>query len=280
MFIKSIRKIIILFLWSGVNFFECIIWTKNAGVTNNKFSNIDVTHNDSESKILELLNFFRSYGHTAADLDPLGLHITSELKYHEHVDLSNLESCKTLKPVLSLSNPTLGDVISNLKSIYCGKIGYEFMHIRNHEERLWLQDKIENLSYEISNVEKKNILKHLMEVENFEQFIHTRYPGYKRFSIEGGDSLVVALEKIIDLSSEFNLREMVIGMSHRGRLSVLTKVMKKSYRNMMHEFKGGTAYPKDLEVSGDVKYHLGYSCDRQLSSDKVVHLSLSLILLI
>ncbi|MCZ6902319.1 MAG: thiamine pyrophosphate-dependent enzyme, partial [Rickettsia endosymbiont of Ixodes persulcatus] len=113
-----------------------------------------------------------------------------------------------------------------------------------------------------------------MEVECFEQFLHTKYPGYKRFSIEGGDSLVVAIEKIIDLSTVFNFREIVIGMSHRGRLSVLTKIMKKPYKAMMYEFKGGTAYPKDVDVSGDVKYHLGYSSDRQLSPDKTVHLSL------
>ncbi|GAT76085.1 2-oxoglutarate dehydrogenase E1 component [Ehrlichia ruminantium] len=256
-------------------FFSSELYTQSISVTNNKSSNIDVAPNNSESKIIELLNFFRSYGHTVADLDPLELHVTNELEYHKHVDLSNIESCQTLNSVLGLNNPTLDDVIGALKATYCGKIGYEFMHIRNHDERLWLQDKIENISNEISDEEKKDILKHLMEVESFEQFIHTRYPGYKRFSIEGGDSLVVALEKIIDLSSEFNLREIVIGMSHRGRLSVLTKVMKKSYRAMMHEFKGGTAYPKGLEVSGDVKYHLGYSSDRQLLSNKIVHLSLS-----
>ncbi|QGR02347.1 2-oxoglutarate dehydrogenase E1 component [Ehrlichia ruminantium] len=256
-------------------FSEGLYIQESTGITDNNSNNIDVASNEAESKVIELLNFFRSYGHTVACLDPLGLRVVSDLEYNKHVDLSNVESFKPLKSVLNLNNPTLNDVIDTLKSIYCGKIGYEFMHIGDHEERLWLQNKIESSPYKVSDIEKKDILKRLMEVENFEQFIHTRYPGYKRFSIEGGDSLVVALEKIVDLSPKFDLREIVIGMSHRGRLSVLTKVMQKPYAAMLHEFKGGTAYPKDLSVSGDVKYHLGYSCDRQLSSDKIVHLSLS-----
>ncbi|ABD45486.1 oxoglutarate dehydrogenase (succinyl-transferring), E1 component [Ehrlichia chaffeensis str. Heartland] len=226
------------------------------------------------AKIVELLNFFRSYGHTAADLDPLKLHVASDLDYHEYIDLGDIKPSTTFNSVLGLHNPTLDDIINTLKSIYCNKLGYEFMHIRNHEERLWLQNKIESFCNGISNDEKKKILQHLMEVECFEQLLHTRYPGYKRFSVEGGDSLIVAIEQMIDLSAVYNFREIVIGMAHRGRLSVLTKVMKKPYRAMIYEFKGGTAYPKDIDVSGDVKYHLGYSSDRQLSSNKTVHLSL------
>ena len=256
------------------NFFSSGLYSQeNANTASNQSSTVSVV-NDSHAKVIELLNFFRSYGHTAADLDPLGLHIASDLDYHKYVDLSNISPSSTFSSVLGLSNPTLGDIVDTLKSIYCSKLGYEFMHIRNHEERLWLQDKIENLCHRVSNDEKKIILQHLIEVEGFEQFLHTRYPGYKRFSVEGGDSLIVAIEKIIDLSLMLNFHEIVIGMAHRGRLSVLTKVMKKPYKAMIYEFKGGTAYPKDLDVSGDVKYHLGYSSDRQVSSDKVVHLSL------
>ncbi|AHX04554.1 2-oxoglutarate dehydrogenase E1 component [Ehrlichia japonica] len=233
--------------------------------------NVIDSHN---AKVVELLNFFRSYGHTVADLDPLKLHVADDLDYNKYIDLNDIKPSSTFSSVLGLSNPTIGDIINTLKSIYCNKLGYEFMHIRNHEERMWLQNKIEGFYSSTSNDDKKKILQHLMEVECFEQFLHTKYPGYKRFSIEGGDSLVIAIEKIIDLSTVFNFREIVIGMSHRGRLSVLTKVMKKPYKAMIYEFKGGTAYPKDVDVSGDVKYHLGYSSDRQLSPDKAVHLSL------
>ncbi|WDM85627.1 2-oxoglutarate dehydrogenase E1 component [Ehrlichia sp. JZT12] len=256
------------------NFFSSDLYSQEStDIASNQSSSVSVS-NDSHTKVMELLNFFRSYGHTVTDLDPLGLHVVSDLDYHKYIDLSNISPCTTFNSVLGLNNPTLNDVVDTLKSIYCGKLGYEFMHIRNHEERLWLQDKIENLCQKISNDEKKIILQNLMEVEGFEQFLHTRYPGYKRFSVEGGDSLIVAIEKIIDLSVVFNFHEIVIGMAHRGRLSVLTKVMKKPYKAMIYEFKGGIAYPKDLDVSGDVKYHLGYSSDRQVSSDKIVHLSL------
>ena len=254
------------------NFFSKDLCSSKSVNTVDQLNGVNVVDN-SDSKVVELLNFFRSYGHTAADLDPLKLNVAHDLNYHKYIDLCNVKHSTTFGSVLGLNNPTLENIVDTLKSIYCGKLGYEFMHISNHEERLWLQHKIEGFCEKISSDEKKKILQHLMEVESFEQFLHTRYPGYKRFSIEGGDSLVVAIEKIIDLSTIFNLREIVIGMAHRGRLSVLTKVMKKPYKAMMYEFRGGTAYPKDLDVSGDVKYHLGYSSDRKLS-DKVIHLSL------
>ncbi|RZB12982.1 2-oxoglutarate dehydrogenase E1 component [Ehrlichia minasensis] len=255
------------------NFFSSGLYVQENVKPTDQSNSVNII-DSCNAKILELLNFFRSYGHTVADLDPLKLQVTGDLDYNKYIDLSDVKPSTTFNTVLGLNNPTLDDIIDTLKSIYCGKLGYEFMHIKNHEERLWLQNKVESVCNKISNDEKKKILKHLMEVECFEQFIHTRYPGYKRFSIEGGDSLVVAIEKIIDLSTVFNFREVVIGMSHRGRLSVLTKVMKKPYRAMIYEFKGGIAYPKDIDVSGDVKYHLGYSSDRQLSTDKVIHLSL------
>ncbi|KJV68660.1 2-oxoglutarate dehydrogenase E1 component [Candidatus Neoehrlichia procyonis] len=225
-------------------------------------------------KILELLNFFRTYGHTAADLDPLRMNTQHSLDYSTYIDLSNVKN-EVFHDVLGLSNPSLNDILNELTNIYCNKIGFEFMHVENHEERYWLQGKIENLQKKlITAQEKRKILKDLLEAEVFEQFLHVKHPGYKRFSIEGGDVLITAIEKIISLAAGFGISEIVLGMPHRGRLTVLTKVMQKPYIAVMHEFNGGFAYPSDLEVSGDVKYHMGYSCDRKVGNESI-HLSLS-----
>ncbi|QXK92101.1 2-oxoglutarate dehydrogenase E1 component [Neoehrlichia mikurensis] len=227
-------------------------------------------------KILELLNFFRHYGHIAVNLDPLGISVKQDLNYSEHIDLSDIHMNDTFNGVLGLENPSLNDIINELRSIYCNKIGFEFMHIENHEERYWLQERIESLHKRLIAVEeKKKILQDLFEVEIFEQFLHVKHPGYKRFSIEGGDTLITALENIISLAPEFDISEIVLGMPHRGRLTVLTKVMQKPHIAVMYEFSGGFSYPSDLEVSGDVKYHMGYSCNRKLDNNRSIHLSLS-----
>ncbi|CAG5057190.1 unnamed protein product [Parnassius apollo] len=141
-------------------------------------------------------------------------------------------------------------------------------------ERIWLQEKIENQTYTLSSQDKKEVLRHLIESKTFEQILHVKFPGYKRFSIEGGELAIVAIERIISDSAAFGIEEVVLGMAHRGRLNVLTKVMGKEYAAMLSEFQGNLAYPSGLEVSGDVKYHLGYSSDRALTSGKKINLSL------
>ncbi|MDM8335573.1 2-oxoglutarate dehydrogenase E1 component [Wolbachia pipientis] len=201
-------------------------------------------------------NFFRSYGHFFADLNPLSPNVNKEIDYQKYSNLS----------------PARGAEI--YRDIYCKNIGFEFMHISSYEERIWLQEKIENQTYTLSSQDKKEILRHLIESEMFEQFLHIKFPGYKRFSIEGGESAIVAVEKIISDSAAFGIEEIVLGMAHRGRLNVLTKVVGKEYAAMLSEFQGNLAYPSDLEVSGDVKYHLGYSSDRTLTGGKKIHLSL------
>ncbi len=128
--------------------------------------------------------------------------------------------------------------------------------------------KIENQVYTLSSQDKKEILRHLIESEMFEQFLHTKFPGHKRFSIEGGESVIVAIEKIIGNSIAFGIEEIVFGMAHRGRINVLTKVIGKEYAAMLSEFQGNLAYPSDLKMSGDVKYHLGYSSDRILANGR------------
>ncbi len=212
-------------------------------------ANIDQKNENSDNN---LLNFFRCNGHLYANINPL-------------------------KPQLSLTNLTdtfqvSQEFVSTLKDIYCKNIGFEFMHISSSAEREWLQNRVENKNLDLKH--KKLILSHLVETEMFEQFLHVKFPGYKRFSIEGAESMVVGLEQIIDDAFAFNINEIVLGMAHRGRLNVLTKVMGKKYSAMMSEFQGNPAYPPDLEVAGDVKYHLGYSCDRKSSEKKTLHLTL------
>ncbi|MFT4314633.1 MAG: 2-oxoglutarate dehydrogenase E1 component [Wolbachia pipientis] len=212
--------------------------------------------NEAKVDADDLANFFRSYGHFFADLNPLSPNVNKEIDYQKYLNLS----------------PTSDTRI--YRDIYCKNIGFEFMHISSYEERVWLQEKIENQVYTLSLQDKKEILRHLIESEMFEQFLHMKFPGYKRFSIEGGESTIVAIERIISDSAAFGIEEIVLGMAHRGRLNVLTKVMGKDYAAMLSEFQGNLAYPSGLEVSGDVKYHLGYSSDRALAGGKKIHLSL------
>ncbi|QKX01640.1 2-oxoglutarate dehydrogenase E1 component [Wolbachia endosymbiont of Cruorifilaria tuberocauda] len=209
--------------------------------------------NDS---IFSLLNFFRSYGHFFSDLNPLSPNVNKEIDYQKYSNFFPIHDTELYK------------------NIYCKNMGFEFMHISSYNERMWLQEKIENQVYVLSSQDKKEILKHLIESEMFEQFLHTKFPGYKRFSIEGGESAIVAIEKIIGSSVDLGIKEVVLGMAHRGRLNVLTKVMGKEYTAILSEFQGNLAYPNNLEVSGDVKYHLGYSSDRTLTNGKRIHLSL------
>ncbi|MCV3769771.1 MAG: thiamine pyrophosphate-dependent enzyme, partial [Wolbachia pipientis] len=209
------------------------------------------------NSVSSLLNFFRSYGHFFADLNPLSLSINKEIDYQRYSNFSLTHDDSKI-----------------YRDIYCKNIGFEFMHISSYKERMWLQEKIENQIYTLSSQGKKKILKHLVESEMFEQFLHVKFPGYKRFSIEGGESVMVAIEKIINDSTTYGIEEIVFGMAHRGRLNVLTKIMGKGYTAVLSEFQGNLAHPGDLEVSGDVKYHLGYSSDRTLADGKKIHLSL------
>ncbi|WP_339045381.1 2-oxoglutarate dehydrogenase E1 component [Candidatus Mesenet endosymbiont of Agriotes lineatus] len=210
-----------------------------------------IANTQNEDPKFNLLNFFRCNGHLYADVNPL----KAQVPLADMMDASQ-------------------ELIASLKNIYCRSIGFEFMHISSSEEVEWLQNKIENQHYNLDEHNRKTILKHLVETEMFEQFLHTKFPGYKRFSIEGAESLMVGLEKIIDDTFVFNINEIVLGMAHRGRLSVLTKFMGKKYSAMISEFKGNLAHHDAPEVAGDVKYHLGYSCDRKSVGGKSLHLTL------
>jgi 2-oxoglutarate dehydrogenase E1 component len=123
--------------------------------------------------------------------------------------------------------------------------------------------------------DKKKMLKDLVEVEGFEQYLHTKFPGAKRFSVEGGDASIICLDKVIELSALAGASEAVLGLAHRGRLSTLAKVMQKPYCAIFSEFMGSSAFPSDLDIAGDVKYHMGYSSDKVINENKTIHLSLT-----
>jgi 2-oxoglutarate dehydrogenase E1 component len=231
-------------------------------------------------RAIQLVRAYRVIGHLAADLDPLKLAEKPRLAqlepgfygFHE----ADLDKPIYMDGVLGLSDATPRQVVDILKRTYCGRIGYEFMHINDPEQKDWLQRRIEGPDKEITfTLEgKKAILNKLIEAEGFEKFCGLRFLGTKRFGIDGGEAIVPALEQIIKRGGQLGVKEIVLGMAHRGRLNVLANVMAKPYRQIFHEFQGGSANPSEVQGSGDVKYHLGASSDREFDANKV-HLSLT-----
>jgi 2-oxoglutarate dehydrogenase E1 component len=178
--------------------------------------------------------------------------------------------------VLGLETATLREILEIVRRTYCGNVGVQYMHISNPDEKGWLQARIEGRDKEItfSKEGKVAILKKLIEAEGFERFLHKRFPGTKRFGLDGGEACIPALEQIIKRGGALGVKDIVLGMPHRGRLNVLAAVMGKPYHVIFHEFQGGTSLPSDVEGSGDVKYHMGASSDRSFDGNNV-HLSLT-----
>ena len=227
-----------------------------------------------------LIRAYRTRGHLAAKLDPLEL-----VTRREHPELkpktygfakSDYDRPIYVGGALGLEFGTVRQVLDILKRTYCGTIGVEYMHISDPEQRAWIQDRMELPQHLVSFTVngKKAILKKLIEAEFFERFLDIKYTGTKRFGLDGGESLVPALEQVIKRGGQLGVKEIIIGMPHRGRLNVLANVMAKPYRAIFNEFKGGSAHPDEVEGSGDVKYHLGASSDRAFD-DNHVHLSLT-----
>ena len=179
---------------------------------------------------------------------------------------------------LGLDKCTIRQLIDRLKIIYCSSIGYEINHLVSDEEKEWFYQHIEQMKlyYSLSKNEKIEALKDLIDVEGFEQFIHTRFPGTKRFSVEGGETSILAVKEIIKIAtSRSKVEEVLIGMAHRGRLNMLTKIIGKDYAAMLSEFQGNLAHMEELNISGDVKYHLGKSIDYVTKDGRKVHISLT-----
>ncbi len=229
---------------------------------------------------LMLIRAYRARGHLHANLDPLGL---EPPRSHDELDPRSYGFSEAdydrpifLDYVLGLEFGTLRQIVAILERTYCQTLGVEFMHISNPAQKAWLQERIEGPDKEITFTRegKRAILKKLIEAEGFEQFLDVKYTGTKRFGLDGGESMIPALEQIIKRGGALGVKEIVLGMPHRGRLNVLAHVMGKPHRAIFHEFKGGSFTPDEVEGSGDVKYHLGASSDREFDGNKV-HLSLT-----
>jgi 2-oxoglutarate dehydrogenase E1 component len=231
--------------------------------------------NDLELKLSILINNYRKYGHLACDLDPLSLtnpEFPSALDpQHQKINSSDLDKEINYKK----QKTKISQIIANLQYIYSNKIGIEFDFIRDENQKNFLIDEFENLPFiEISSVEKLNILQQIIQAERLEQFIHKRFPGAKRFSVEGGESSICAIEKIISSSAKSDVKKIIIGMAHRGRLNVLTNVLGKPYHRLFAEFQGTPSIPEANTKSGDVKYHMGFSSSKKFD-DKIIDLSLA-----
>ncbi len=231
-------------------------------------------------RALMMIRAYRIRGHLAAHLDPLGI-----LKREEQPELDpktygfgpkDMDRKIYIDNVMGLEYATPRQMIDILKRTYCGTFAVEFMHISDPEEKSWIQNRIEGKDKEISFTPqgKRAILKKLVEAEAFERFLHKRYPGTKRFGLDGGEACVPALEQIIKRGGALGVDEIILGMPHRGRLNVLAAVMGKPYHKIFFEFGGGNTQGGDDYGSGDVKYHLGASSDRTFDNHKV-HLSLT-----
>jgi len=231
-------------------------------------------------RALMLIRAYRMIGHLAADLDPLGIadrKVHKELKPETYgFTEADLDRPIFLDRVLGLDTATMRQIIKLMRRTYCSHIGYQYAHITNPVQKSWIQERIEGEEKDVRfTLEgRKAILNKLIEAESFEKFCEVKYTGTKRFGLEGAESMVPALEQIIKRGGQLGVREIVMGMAHRGRLNVLAQVMSKPHRAIFKEFKGGSFKPDDVEGSGDVKYHLGASSDRSFDGNNV-HLSLT-----
>ena len=231
-------------------------------------------------RALMLIRAYRIRGHLVADLDPLGMragtpHPELDPKTYGFTD-ADMDRPIFIDNVLGLQVASMRQILEIVKRTYCGTFALQYMHISNPEEAGWLKERIEGFDKEIrfTREGRKAILNKMVEAEGFEKFLHVKYMGTKRFGLDGGEALIPAMEQIIKRGGALGLQEIVIGMPHRGRLNILANVMQKPYKAIFNEFQGGSFKPEDVDGSGDVKYHLGASSDREFDGNNV-HLSLT-----
>jgi 2-oxoglutarate dehydrogenase E1 component len=235
------------------------------------------------SDSIRAIAFIRAHrvrGHLEADLDPLGL---KPILPHQELDPATygFGPADWDRPIyignlMGLETPTLRQIFSQVKATYCGKVGVEYMHIQDPAQKAWIQERIETVrnQTEFTARGKRAILERLTAAEVFERFLDRKYTGTKRFGLDGAETLIPALEQILKRGSQLGVEEVVVGTAHRGRLNVLANFMAKPFAAIFSEFQGNAASPEDVQGSGDVKYHLGTSADREFDG-KVVHLSLA-----
>ena len=231
-------------------------------------------------RALMIIRAYRIRGHLDADLDPLGLrahepHPELDPKSYGFTE-ADMDRPIFIDNVLGLQVASIRQILEIVKRTYCGTFALQYMHISDPEQSAWLKERIEGYGKEIAFTRegRKAILNKLVEAEGFEKFLHVKYMGTKRFGLDGGEALVPAMEQIIKRGGALGMEDIVIGMPHRGRLNVLANVMGKPYRAIFNEFQGGSFKPEEVDGSGDVKYHLGASSDREFDGN-IVHLSLT-----
>ncbi len=247
---------------------------------------IDVSEDQIKRAVLDslralmLIRAYRIRGHLAANLDPLGMRTASthpelDPKTYGFTD-ADMDRPIFIDNVLGLQTASMRQIVEIVKRTYCGTFALQYMHISNPEEAAWLKERIEGYGKEIAFTKegRKAILNKMVEAEGFEKFLHVKYMGTKRFGLDGGEALIPAMEQIIKRGGALGVSDIVIGMPHRGRLNILANVMRKPYRAIFNEFQGGSFKPEDVDGSGDVKYHLGASSDRDFDGNSV-HLSLT-----
>ncbi len=228
--------------------------------------------------VVNLINGYRARGHLFTHTNP----VRERRVYTPTLDIENfgleksdLDTVFHAGSLIGIGNAKLSDILAHLKQTYCSNIGVEYMYMRRPEVLEWLQKRMEKTrnTPDFSIGEKKNILQKLNEAVVFENFLHTKFVGQKRFSLEGGETLIPGMDMLIEHGSEMGISDYVIGMSHRGRLSVLTNIMHKSYEDVFEEFEGTPS--EDSLFDGDVKYHLGFSSDRISAKGNKIHISLT-----
>ncbi|WP_372570845.1 2-oxoglutarate dehydrogenase E1 component [Ruegeria jejuensis] len=231
-------------------------------------------------RALMLIRAYRIRGHLVADLDPLGMrsgtpHPELDPRTYGFSD-ADMDRPIFIDNVLGLQVASMRQIVEIVKRTYCGTFALQYMHISNPDEAAWLKERIEGFGKEVrfTREGRKAILNKMVQAEGFEKFLHVKYMGTKRFGLDGGESLIPAMEQIIKRGGALGLQDIVIGMPHRGRLNILANVMGKPYKAIFNEFQGGSFKPEDVDGSGDVKYHLGASSDREFDGN-TVHLSLT-----
>ena len=246
---------------------------------NNSTSELEIMKSNANSiKAVAMIRSYRQRGHLIAKLDPLGLLKADYLDelHPESYGFKKEDYQKRifLDGVTNKKESNIKEILEFLREKYCGSLGYEYMHISNPTERKWFRDRVEKTDdFKFTQNGKKAILNKLIQAEGFEKFLHTKYVGTKRFGLDGGESLIPALEQIIKIGGQSQVKEVKIGMSHRGRLNVLANVLQKSYKRIFNEFAGEISSSKK-DGAGDVKYHLGASSNREFDGNSV-HVSLT-----
>lgn len=232
------------------------------------------------TRVAMLIRSYQERGHLLSKLDPLGI---EKREYQKELDPfsygfteNDFDRPIFLNGALHKQSATLREVYDLLQQIYTNTIGVEYMHIQDPDQKLWVQEHMENLNERnaLTTQEKKDIFYDLIKADQFEKFLHVKFPGAKRFGLEGGEAAIPALEQILKQAARHGFKDIVFGMPHRGRLNVLANVIGKSARAIFSEFEGGSSNPDEVQGSGDVKYHLGCSSNRKIEGQDV-HLSLT-----